>query len=192
MEEEGGQDPFFTQTGPGGTIFGFYATGSDIADELKLVCIHGSYAIRRLGKAESEAGRKSRSPACSDEPAGAIKNVLFLVNEIKRGTRKRALGGKAFVELAKSTITRMDSSKALIDTGFQVNLITQRILADRAFVGPLRGTANKDGDDVVNIGATREYGATIQHSNGAVIVIPPHPFLHPTMEKYRERIIENY
>ncbi|MDM7927029.1 MAG: hypothetical protein QUS35_13565, partial [bacterium] len=82
--------------------------------------------------------------------------------------------------------------KALIDTGFLVNSITQRILADRAFVGLLRGTVNKDGDDLVNIGAVMEYGATIQHPNGAVIVIPPRPFLHPTMEKYREQIIENY
>ncbi|MCK7511753.1 MAG: hypothetical protein MZV70_52060 [Desulfobacterales bacterium] len=38
----------------------------------------------------------------------------------------------------------------------------------------------------MNIGAVMEYGATIQHPNGAVIVIPPRPFLHPTMEKYRE------
>jgi len=44
----------------------------------------------------------------------------------------------------------------------------------------------------VNIGAVMEYGATIQHPNGAVIVIPPRPFLHPTMEKYREQVVENY
>jgi len=25
-----------------------------------------------------------------------------------------------------------------------------------------------------------------------VIVIPPRPFLHPTMEKYREQVVENY
>ena len=59
-------------------------------------------------------------------------------------------------------------------------------------MGLLRGTVNKDGNDLVNIGAVMEYGATIQHPNGAVIVIPPRPFLHPTMEKYREQIIENY
>ncbi len=121
-----------------------------------------------------------------------IKNALFLVREIKRGIRSQAPGGKAFVKLAERTITRKGSSKVLIDTGFLVNSITQRLLTDRAFVGLLRGTVNKDGDDLVNIGAVMEYGATIQHSNGAVIVIPPRPFLHPTMEKYREQISESY
>lgn len=97
-----------------------------------------------------------------------IKNALLLVREIKRGIRSQAPGGKPFVKLAES------------------------ILADRAFVGLLRGTVNKDGDDLVNIGAVMEYGATIQHPGGAVIVIPPRPFLHPTMEKHRRQIIENY
>ena len=43
-----------------------------------------------------------------------------------------------------------------------------------------------------NIGAIMEYGATINHPSGAVIVIPPRPFLHPTMEKYRDQVIRNY
>ena len=45
---------------------------------------------------------------------------------------------------------------------------------------------------MVNIGAVMEYGASIQHPNGAVIVITPCPFLHPVMEKYREQILQNY
>lgn len=121
-----------------------------------------------------------------------VKNAILLVREIKRGIRSQAPGGKPFVKLAESTIRRKGSSKALIDTGFLINAITQKIMADRAFVGLLRGTVNKDGDDMVNIGAVMEYGATIQHPNGAVIVIPPRPFLHPVMEKYREQVIENY
>ena len=121
-----------------------------------------------------------------------IKNAILLVREIKRGIRSQAPGGKPFVELAASTILRKGSSKALIDTGFLLNSITQRIMADRAFVGLLKGTVNKDGEDMVNIGAVMEYGATINHPNGAVIVIPPRPFLHPVMEKYREQVIENY
>jgi hypothetical protein len=80
----------------------------------------------------------------------------------------------------------------LIDTGFLINAITQKIMADKAFVGLLRGTVNKDGEAMVNIGAVMEYGATIQHLNGAVIVIPPRPFLHPTMVKSRDQVIENY
>ena len=103
-----------------------------------------------------------------------------------------APGGVPFPPLAESTIERKGSIKALIDTGFLLNSITQRILADHAFVGLLRGTVNKDGEDMVNIGAVMEYGATITMPNGATIVIPPRPFLHPTMEKYRGIVQENY
>jgi len=121
-----------------------------------------------------------------------IRNALFLVREIQRGIRSQAPGGQAFVKLAESTIERKGSSKALIDTGFLINAITQKIMADKAFVGLLRGTVNKDGEDMVNIGAVMEYGATIKHPNGATIVIPARPFLHPVMEKYREQILQNY
>jgi phage gpG-like protein len=105
---------------------------------------------------------------------------------------RQATGGQAFVKLAESTIERKGSSKALIDTGFLVNAITQKIMADKAFVGLLRGTVNKDGEDMVNIGAVMEYGATIKHPNGATIIIPARPFLHPVMDKYREQILQNY
>jgi phage gpG-like protein len=121
-----------------------------------------------------------------------IKNTLFLVREIKRGIRSQAPGGQTFVKLAESTTLRKGSSKALIDTGFLVNAITQKIMADKAFVGLLRGTVNKDGEDMVNIGGVMEYGATIKHPNGATIIIPARPFLHPVMEKYREQILQNY
>lgn len=45
---------------------------------------------------------------------------------------------------------------------------------------------------MVNIGAIMECGATIKHPNGATIIIPARPFLHPVMEKYREQILQNY
>jgi len=121
-----------------------------------------------------------------------IRNALLLVREIQRGIRSQSPGGKPFVKLAQSTIDRKGSSKALIDTGFLVNAITQKIMADKAFVGLLRGTVNKDGEDMVNIGAVMEYGATIQHPSGATIIIPARPFLHPVMEKHRKEILENY
>jgi len=121
-----------------------------------------------------------------------ISNALFLVREIQRGIRNQAPGGQAFAKLADSTIARKGSSKALIDTGFLINSITQKIMADKAFVGLLRGTVNKDGKSMVNIGAVMEYGATINHPNGATIIIPPRPFLHPIMQKYRKEIEQNY
>ena len=64
-----------------------------------------------------------------------IKNALLLVREIKRGIRDQAPGGKQFAPLAQVTIDRKGSSKALIDTGFLVNSITQKIMSDGAFVG---------------------------------------------------------
>lgn len=121
-----------------------------------------------------------------------IKNVLLLVREIKRGIRDQAPGGKQFAPLAQVTIDRKGSSKALIDTGFLVNSITQKIMSDRAFVGLLRTSIYKGGESAANIGAIMEYGCTINHPSGAVIVIPPRPFLHPTMEKYRNEVIQNY
>jgi hypothetical protein len=121
-----------------------------------------------------------------------IRNALFLVREIQRGIRSQSPGGQPFTKLAESTIARKGSSKALIDTGFLINAISQKIMADMAFVGLLRGTVNKGGENMVNIGAVMEYGATIKHPSGATIIIPPRPFLHPVMEKYRNQVINNY
>ncbi len=121
-----------------------------------------------------------------------LKNALLLVREIKRGIRSQAPGGKPFAKLAVSTIRRKGSTKALIDTGFLVNAITQKIVVEGAFVGLVRGTVNKEGQDLVNIGAVMEYGATIQHPNGATIIIPARPFLHPVMAKRRKQIVEHY
>ncbi len=122
----------------------------------------------------------------------ATKSALLLVREIKKGIKSQAPGGKAFEPLAKVTIEKKGSSKALIDTGFLLSSITQIIKSDKAFVGLLRGTRNKDGDEIVNIGAIMEYGATIKHPNGATIIIPPRPFLHPVMEQYKDEIRQNY
>ena len=136
--------------------------------------------VRRLGdwaKAKAKLADNPRARHALAIRQATIKNALLLIREIKRGIRSQEPVGKAFVKLAESTIARKGSSKALIDTGSLFNSITQRIFADWAFMGLLRGTT-KDGDHMVNI--------------GAVIVIPPRPFLHPIMEKYRELVIENY
>ena len=121
-----------------------------------------------------------------------IQNAVFLVREIKRGIRSQAPGGQQFVKLARSTIDAKGSSKALIDTGFLMNSVTQQIMPDHAYVGLLKTAMSKNGDSLAMIGAIMEYGATIQHPSGATIIIPPRPFLHPVMEKYRPQVIENY
>ncbi len=118
----------------------------------------------------------------------ATKCALLLVREIKKGIKSQAPGGKKFTPLAEATIEKKGSSKALIDTGFLLSSITQVIVSDKAFVGLLRGTRNKDGEEMVNIGAIMEFGATIQQPNGVTVVIPPRPFLHPVMEQYKPEI----
>lgn len=121
-----------------------------------------------------------------------VKNALLLVREIKRGIKSQSPGDQPFLKLAESTIRRKGSSKALIDTGFLVNSITQKIMGDKAFVGLLRTSRNKSGEEISNIGAILEFGATINHPNGGVIIIPPRPFIHPVMKKYQEQVLRNY
>lgn len=65
-------------------------------------------------------------------------------------------------------------------------------MANKAFVGLLPGTINKDGEDVVNIGAVMEYSAAIKHPNGTTNILPAILILHPVMEKYLEQILQNY
>ena len=152
-------------------------------------------AVRRFGqweKAKQLLGTNLGGRLASALRQATVKNAMLLVREIKKGIRSQAPGGQAFVALAESTIRRKGSSKALIDTGFLLASITQLILGDRAFVGLLRGTRNEAGDEIVNIGAIMEFGATIQHPNGAVIVIPARPFLHPVMQAVRAQVVENY
>jgi len=92
----------------------------------------------------------------------------------------------------QSTIDAKGSSKALIDTGFLMTSVTQQIMPDHAYVGLLKTAMSKNGDSLAMIGAIMGYGATIQRPNGATIIIPPRPFLHPVMGKYRLRAIKNY
>ena len=42
------------------------------------------------------------------------------------------------------------------------------------------------------IGAIMEYGATIPMPNGNTIIIPPRPFLHPTMEQHKKITVDRY
>ena len=152
-------------------------------------------AVRRYGEWEGARRRLTHSLGSRLATAlqkATIKNAMLLVREIKLGIRAQAPGDKPFESLAESTIEAKGSSKALIDTGFLINSITQRIMADKAFVGILRSASNKEGASLANIGAIMEFGATIRQPNGAVVVIPARPFLQPTIEKYRDEIVENY
>lgn len=120
------------------------------------------------------------------------KNALILVKEFKLGIRSQAPGGKQFAPLADSTKARKGSSKALIDTSFLVNSITQKLMGDKAFAGLLKGVKNKEGDDIANIGAIMEFGATIPNGKGGAIIIPARPFIHPVMIKQLPTVKHNY
>lgn len=122
----------------------------------------------------------------------SLKSALLLRREIVKGIKTQAPGGEAFAPLAESTIDRKKSSKALIDTGFLINKITQRVNVDEVFVGLLRGTVGPDGEDRANIGAIMEYGATINMPNGTTIIIPARPFLAPVFKKHRKEIQDIY
>ena len=102
--------------------------------------------VKRFGDWDKVKARLENNPGARLAKAirqATIQNALLLVREIKRGILAQAPGGVPFTPLAESTVERKGSSKALIDTGFLLNSITQRILADHAFVGLLRGTVNK-------------------------------------------------
>ena len=152
-------------------------------------------AVNRFGqwdKAKRALGSNLGARLAQALRQATAKSAMLLVREIKKGIVSQAPGGQPFAKLAESTVRRKKSSKALIDTGFLLASVTQLMLGDRAFVGLLRGARNEAGDEIANIGAVMEYGATIQHPNGAVIVIPARPFLHPAMEKCRGQVLENY
>ena len=120
------------------------------------------------------------------------KNAIILVRAIKKGIISQAPGGQMFQALSPSTIANKGSSKALIDEGYLINAITQKIMDDKAIVGLMRGATNKRGEDLVNIGAVMEFGATIRMPNGTVIVIPARPFLHPVFDAMRGEMVGNY
>lgn len=113
-----------------------------------------------------------------------IRIGAMFVREIKKGIVSQSPGGQTFAPLSPFTIEKKGSSKALIDTGLLLSSIVEVLQGDQIFVGLLRGKKTKDGDDLVNIGAIMEFGATITLNSGVTILIPARPFLQPTMQKY--------
>ncbi len=86
---------------------------------------------------------------------------------------------------------RKDSNLALIDSGYLIGAISVKLLNDGGFVGFLKGD-HPSGPSLASLAGILENGATIQQPNGAVIIIPPRPFLNPTLEQYRDQILKNY
>ena len=75
-----------------------------------------------------------------------IRNALFSRARDPAGDSLPGPGGQAFVKLAEHHRAQKVPSKALIDTGFLVNAITQKIMADKGRSSALlRGTVSKDG-----------------------------------------------
>lgn len=152
-------------------------------------------SVKKVGnwkKAKALLSNPKAAKLKRDLYKATVQSALQLERDIKKGIQSQAPGGKPFKPLAPSTVMAKGSSKALIDTGFLINAITTRIQGEKAFVGLLRGTTNKDGEPIANIGASMEYGATVQSSDGRVFMIPARPFLGPSFDAARESIVERF
>ena len=146
-----------------------------------------------------------------------MKVGLHMRKKIRQGIRSGAPGGEQFEALSKFTIERKGSSKPLIDDADLIQSINFEVVdTDAVFVGVKRNTTNKEGDDLVNIGAihegvdpntgkVREHGAVIPVTKKmrgwffynfgirltkSAIIIPKRPFLRPTLEAEKDKIFE--
>lgn len=137
--------------------------------------------------------------------------------EVVEGIAKQAPGGEKFKPLAKTTKAMrrhkgFKGTKALIVRGDLRRSIKVTKAPGGYFVGVLRSARSRNGDSLVNVAATHEFGATITirmtrkmrrflamvfrkaglpepgGASGPVIVvkIPPRPFLQPVADKLRD------
>lgn len=127
--------------------------------------------------------------------------AIFLAAEVRKGIRAQAPGGQAFKPLAESTKRRKGSSKALIDLGDLLRSIKAHRVGPAAFiVGVHRNVTAKDGMRMVLIAKVHEEGfptgaaIALKAMEGATPkrrpVIPARPYLRPTMELHRDKMVE--
>ncbi len=84
---------------------------------------------------------------------------LAAVKALKKGMTEGAPGGQKYVPNHPFTVARKGSSKPLINHGDLRNSITSRVIGGASvFVGVLRTTKGKDGQQMVNIAAIHELG----------------------------------
>lgn len=118
--------------------------------------------------------------------------------QVKRGIRSGAPAGQEFAPLHPLTIAQKGSSKPLIGKGGDLlGAVTHVVDGGTVWIGVKRGVKNKGGEEIANIAAVHEFGATVPvteksraylHSIGIhlkastqFIRIPPRPFLGPVL-----------
>lgn len=134
---------------------------------------------------------------------------------VVKGIRDQAPGGQKFVPITALTARRKGSSKALIEHGDLMNSITYKVEEGKlaVFIGILRATRGKHKDTgapyMVDIADVHEFGRIIKvtpkmraYFRGAFginlasttthIIIPARPFLRPTMEAEKDKVVKEF
>ena len=112
--------------------------------------------------------------------------------EIRDGIRTQKSAKEArppWPPLAESTLRKKKpKSKMLIDTGMLMrNIVAEQVARWRWLVGVRRGARTRNGENMVNIAAVHEFGATRRTGSG-VSLIPPRPFIGPVFNRLSKNI----
>lgn len=120
--------------------------------------------------------------------AATNRNGILLRDQIKRTIRDQR---PEWPDLADATIARKGSSKMLINFGDMLNSVNYQIVDSKTFfIGVPKSSVNRDGDKLVDIAAVHEYGAEFTLPNGGTVVIPQRAFIAPTLEAFKDDIME--
>ena len=92
-----------------------------------------------------------------------LQEAHFLRGEVVKGIREGAPGGKEFKPLSPETLAirkfeGFGGTKPLIRRGDLRNSIVVKSVGDMVFVGVLRTARGKDGQALVNVAETHEFG----------------------------------
>jgi len=95
----------------------------------------------------------------------ALQEGHFLRNEIVRGIRSGAPGGKSFLPLSEKTLAvrrfkGRGGSKPLVVSGELARSVTVKAEGDEVFVGLLRSGSARGGKSMANLGEIHEFGKT--------------------------------
>lgn len=160
------------------------------------------------------------------------KAAAFIVEMVKKGIRDGAPGGQSFEKLSDATVALrtgkarergekakswvgakghgyFSGKKPLLRTGDLYRSIEGQSLPNGSFfVGIPTGSKNREGEDLIPIGAGHELGFTMKVTEKVAswyaaqgiplkgdtdsVVIPARPFLQPVLQKYKSVIYKIY
>lgn len=174
--------------------------------------------VKKVGQWPQAAQILRTLPAKSDAAlkVAVRREAELFRQEVVQGIAKGEPGGERFKPLSKTTLAirkfkKFRGKKPLIRHGDLRRSIKSVESPRGVFVGVLRSTRNSTGDQMVNVAAVQEFGATItmtitvkqrrflamvfrqaglpRPTSSAktvlVIKIPPRPFMQPVADKLR-------